>query len=214
MKLYQEAGVNPLSGCLPLIIQMPILFGLYSALVVLGNTLVDSHFFWIPDLGFPEYSKGLSWISEAFTAGDYGLLVSYMVLPALLMVSQFVMQKMTTQATPDPGDTQGNMMKQMSVMMSLMFGFFTLQVPAGLSLYWVTSNLLQLAQQWFVANRMNLGGSATPALAGSGASGVTISGTATPSTGTSKSKSAPGKTGTESSKPASTTTRRKKRKRK
>ncbi len=175
MKLYQEAGVNPLSGCLPLLVQMPVLFGLYSALVALGGTLVNAHFFWIPDLGFPAYSLGLSWIPEAYNAGNYSLLASYLVLPALLMVTQFIMQKMTNATTvADPSDTQGNMMKQMGLMMSLMFGFFTLQVPAGLSLYWVTSNLLQLAQQWFVANRMNLNTSATPALAGSGGSNTVV----------------------------------------
>lgn len=171
MKLYQEAGVNPLSGCLPLVIQMPILFGLYSALVALGGTLVNARFFWIPDLGFPAYSLGLSWIPENFTAGNYGLLAAYLVLPVLLMVTQFVMQKMTNAATPDPTDTQGNMMRQMGLMMSLMFGFFTLQVPAGLSLYWVTSNVLQLVQQWFVANRMNLSTSPSPALTGVNGSG-------------------------------------------
>ncbi len=59
MKLYKEAGVNPLSGCLPLLVQMPILFGLYAALVALGPNLADARFFWIPDLGFPQYSQGL-----------------------------------------------------------------------------------------------------------------------------------------------------------
>lgn len=189
MKLYQEAGVNPLSGCLPLIVQMPVLFGLYSALIALGGTLVNAHFFWIPDLGFPAYSLGLSWIMEDFNAGNYGHLAAYLVLPALLMVSQFIMQKMTTQGPTDPNDTQGNMMRQMGLMMSLMFGFFTLQVPAGLSLYWVTSNLLQLAQQWFVTNRMNLSGSPTPALAGSGANGATISAKASGSSISASSKS-------------------------
>jgi len=171
MKLYKDAGVNPLSGCLPMVVQMPVLFGLYSALVALGGTLVDAHFFWIPDLGFPAYSLGFTWLKDDFTAGNYAHLAAYLVLPALLMVTQFIMQKMTNAATPDPSDSQGNMMRQMGLMMSLMFGFFTLQVPAGLSLYWVTSNVLQLVQQWFVANRMNLSTSPTPALAGVSGSG-------------------------------------------
>jgi YidC/Oxa1 family membrane protein insertase len=59
MKLYQEAGVNPLSGCLPLLIQMPILFGLYAALVAIGPFLINASFFWIPDLAFP--SLRLAW---------------------------------------------------------------------------------------------------------------------------------------------------------
>ena len=155
MKLYKEAGVNPLSGCLPMVVQMPVLFGLYSALVTLGPSLVDSRFFWIPDLGFPEFTKGLAWLPEAFNSGQYSILVSYLVLPALLMVSQVYMQRMTTATTLGGGDKQAGMMKQMTTMMTLMFGFFTLQVPAGLTLYWVTSNLLQMGQT-YAAN--NLGG--------------------------------------------------------
>ncbi len=151
MKLYREAGVNPLSGCLPMIVQMPVLFGLYSALVALGPSLTDARFFWIPDLGFPEFTRGLAWIPEKFNGGEYYTLFAYLVLPALLMVSQVYMQRMTTATTPTANQGQAGMMKQMTTMMTLMFGFFTLQVPAGLSLYWVTSNLLQLGQT-YIAN--------------------------------------------------------------
>ncbi|MCB0131504.1 MAG: membrane protein insertase YidC, partial [Caldilineaceae bacterium] len=150
MELYQEAGVNPLSGCLPLVVQMPILFGLYSALVALGPSLQDASFFWIPDLGYPRYTQGMSWIPELFNAGQYGLLISYLILPILLVVSQFIMQKWMTPA-PAGGD-QGGMTRQISLMMTFMFGFFTLQVPAGLTLYWVTSNFLQMIQQWAVTS--------------------------------------------------------------
>lgn len=153
MKLYQEAGVNPLSGCLPLLIQMPILFGLYAALVAIGPYLANSRFFWIPDLAFPSYSQGMSWLTEDFQSGNWGRLAAYLVLPVLLMVSQFVMQKWMTPAMPQGDDNPtGNMTKQMTYMMTFMFGFFTLQVPAGLTLYWVTSNLLQMLQQWAITN--------------------------------------------------------------
>jgi YidC/Oxa1 family membrane protein insertase len=154
MKLYQEAGVNPLSGCLPLIIQMPILFGLYAALVAIGPYLANSAFFWIPDLAFPSYTQGMSWLNEAFQAGDWGLLAAYLVLPILLMVSQFVMQKWMTPMpqSNDDSNPMGGMTKQLTYMMTFMFGFFTLQVPAGLTLYWVTSNFLQMFQQWVVTS--------------------------------------------------------------
>ncbi len=170
MKLYQEAGVNPLSGCLPLVIQMPILFGLYSALVAIGQSLEGASFFWIPDLSFPKYTQGLGWVSEAFQAGDFTLLVSYLILPILLIVSQFFMQRWMTPATPTTGnESQANMMKQMTYVMTFMFGFFTLQVPAGLTLYWVTSNLLQMGQQWLTTSGyLNLGGP-SPAMAVAGA---------------------------------------------
>ena len=154
MKLYQEAGVNPLSGCLPLLVQMPILIGLYAALVAIGPNLRDAQFFWIPDLGFPRYIDGLSWIPAIFREGDYGRLAAYLVLPILLMVSQFAMQKWMTPAPPPGGEENPamNMTRQLTYMMTFMFGFFTLQVPAGLTLYWVTSNLLQMLQQWVVTD--------------------------------------------------------------
>ena len=157
MKLYREAGVNPLSGCLPLIIQMPVLFGLYAALVAIGPNLANANFFWIPDLGFPSYTQGMGWLTEAFNKGDWYTLIAYLILPVLLMVSQFIMQKWMTPAMPqNSGDNSDNptagMMKQMTYMMTFMFGFFTLQVPAGLTLYWVTSNLLQMLQQWAITS--------------------------------------------------------------
>ncbi len=180
MKLYQEAGVNPLSGCLPLLIQMPILFGLYAALVAIGPFLEDAAFFWIPDLSFPSYAIGLSWIPTAWESGDYYTLIAYMVLPVLLVVSQFVMQKWMTPAPAGDG-AQAGLTQNMSLIMTLFFGYFTLQVPAGLTLYWVTSNLLQMLQQWAVP-RFFMHPS-TPAIAGAGAAGndstpVTIDGKA------------------------------------
>lgn len=185
MKLYQEAGVNPLSGCLPLIVQMPVLFGLYSALISLGSRLEDANFFWIPNLGFPHYTAGMGWIPELFTGGEYLQLVSYLILPILLMISQFYMQKMTTATTPSAGgEGMAGMMSQMSTIMTLMFGFFTLQVPAGLTLYWVTSNLLQMGQTVAVNNMQKggniLGTGSTPALAvaGNSTASVTIDGEA------------------------------------
>lgn len=180
MKLYKEAGVNPLSGCLPLIIQMPILFGLYAALVAIGPSLANASFFWIPDLGFPTYTQGMGWLTESFQAGDWYTLVAYLILPILLMVSQFVMQKWMTPAMPTTGDSDNptaGMTKQLTYMMTFMFGFFTLQVPAGLTLYWVTSNGLQMLQQWAITNdRLGLNKSApklTVATAAAGSGGST-----------------------------------------
>lgn len=163
MRLYQEAGVNPLSGCLPLLIQMPILFGLYAALVAIGPYLKESAFMWIPDLAFPTTQLGMGWITEAFSAGTaiyeptgiggYATLAAYLVLPILLMVTQFIMQKYMT-PTPPSADSQVKTTQQITLIMTFMFGFFTLQVPAGLTLYWVTSNLLQMGQTWYMMRAM------------------------------------------------------------
>ncbi len=208
MKLYQEAGVNPLSGCLPLIVQMPLLFGLYSALVVIGQSLEGADFFWIPDLSFPTYTGGLSWISTAFQEGDFLLLTSYLVLPILLIVSQFVMQRWMTPATPTTGsdNSQAGMMRQMTYVMTFMFGFFTLQVPAGLTLYWVTSNTLQMLQQWLMTSeKFNLGGP-KPALATAGANGSTTIAESAPSEPVAKAEKS------ASTKASSSPKRRRKRK--
>jgi len=161
MKLYKEAGVNPLSGCLPLLIQMPILFGLYAALVAVSQELQGAGFFWIPTcapgaavtdpcgLSYPQYGIGLNWIPQLWQTGQYLVLASYLILPVLLVVTQIFMQKYMT-PTPAGDNDQAKMTQNMSMIMTLFFGYFTLQVPAGLTLYWVTSNLLQMLQQWGV----------------------------------------------------------------
>jgi YidC/Oxa1 family membrane protein insertase len=207
MKLYQEAGVNPLSGCLPLLIQMPVLFALYAALVALGPSFVNANFFWIPDLGFPHYSEGLGWLTNAFSNGDYLTLISYLILPILLIVTQFIMQKwMTPAPTPGSGDGQAQMMQQMSLMMTFMFGFFTLTVPAGLTLYWVTSNLLQMLQQWIITNqRFNLTGTKpATAIAGSAPKAVSVT-----SSGSEATVEAPASRSTTGSAPETAAKRRK-----
>jgi len=176
-KLYQEAGVNPLSGCLPLLLQMPVLFGLYAALVATGPSLKNSSFFWIPDLSYPQYTLGMGWVTTLYNDGEYGRLIGYLVLPILLMVTQFVMQKWMAPA-PAPGQdaSQMKMMQQMTLMMTFMFGIFTIQVPAGLTLYWVTSNLLQMLQQWITtSDRFNLAGGSGP----KGGSASTVSASVT-----------------------------------
>lgn len=189
MKMYQEAGVNPLSGCLPLVIQMPILFGLYAALVAVGPMMKNAGFFWIPDLSYPQYHIGLSWIPALWQAGEYTLLISYMILPVLLVVTQLAMQKWMT-PTPGGDDGQAKMTQNMSLIMTLFFGYFTLQVPAGLTLYWVTSNLLQMGQQWSVTRYF-----AKP-------KPVVVTSTATPATAATATKAEPKKIEAKADKPA------------
>jgi YidC/Oxa1 family membrane protein insertase len=155
MKLYKEAGVNPMGGCLPLLIQLPILWGLYQALyAVAGADLVppaQRSFFWIPDLFFPTLAVGTKWLGEAFQAQNWGLLFAYTSLPIIMLVTQLIVQKMT-QAPKSKGgqDSQAQMMGQMMFLMPVMFGYITLGLPAGLTLYWTTSNILSMIQQYFV----------------------------------------------------------------
>jgi len=157
MKLYKEAGVNPLSGCLPMLIQMPILFALYQALYALANPSVGElqgqGFFWISDLSFPDLKTGMSWLSPAFGGQHFGMLAAYISLPVFMIVTQIILQKMSTPA-PAPGQIkagdQQRMMGQMMMFMPIMFGYITLGLPSGLTLYWSVSNILSIIQQYFI----------------------------------------------------------------
>lgn len=164
MKLYKEAGVNPMGGCLPLLIQLPVLWALYQALyAVAGTDLVPASqrvFFWIPDLFYPSSKVGTSWLGESFTGQDWGKLFAYISLPVIMLVTQLLLQKMT-QAPKDPKggaqDAQAQMMGQMMFFMPIMFGYITLGLPSGLTLYWTISNILSVVQQYFVAGWGGLG---------------------------------------------------------
>ena len=150
MKLYKEQGVNPI-GCLgPMFIQFPIWIGLYQAilqtvpntpesLVKLSSHLygwlplvhdvvpINSHFFWM-DLANPDPSP--------------------VVMPILVGISMFLMQKMTTMPAMD--ERQASTNKMMLWMMPIMFGFFTISFPSGLALYWVVSNIVGIVIQGFI----------------------------------------------------------------
>ena len=150
MRLYRERGVNPL-GCLgPMFIQFPIWIGLYQAilqtvpsnpesLVGLSRHLYD----WLPQVHsvIPLDSRFL-WMDLAVADP------SPFVMPVLVGASMFVMQKMTTMPTAD--ERQASTNRMMLWMMPAMFGFFTLNFPSGLALYWVVSNVVGIAIQGFV----------------------------------------------------------------
>ena len=160
MELYRTEGVNPAGGCLPLLIQMPILIAFYYALLTLGPKL-DQPFLWIPSLAFPPYFGGMSWLTPITPAHLLSPEIwPYLILPVIYVVSQIIMQRMSQAANPTqlPGSTNTMMM-----MMPLMFGYITLIVPSGLSLYWVTSNILQIIQQGFTTGWTGLWPLRTPA---------------------------------------------------
>jgi YidC/Oxa1 family membrane protein insertase len=148
MKLYQEHGVNPLGGlvgCLPLLVQIPVLTALYW---VFRNTHVGSpHFLFVPDLmAYPTHVPIL--------AGLPIPAIAYLVFPLLAALTTFVQSKMLqAPAPPNPTEQeqQTQQMQRMMVVMSpLMIGYFALQVPAGLGLYWFVGNCVSIIQQYFV----------------------------------------------------------------
>ena len=140
MRLYRENGANPMLGCLPLLLQMPIWIALYSALINLSSPereIADFHaaFLWIPNLGLPPDLK----LEDPTTWAG-------LTLPVLTAATQWVVQRMSTMPSTDP--TQAQMQRTMEFM-PLMFLFFSFQVAAGLTLYWVVSNIYSIAQQRF-----------------------------------------------------------------
>lgn len=145
MELYRQEGVNPAGGCLPLLIQMPILFAFYYALLSLGAKL-DQPFLWLPSLAKPGYGEGMGWLApfnlQHLMSAN---VLPYLVLPVLYILSQFVLQRMSQASNPTtPGGSSTN---TMMMLMPVMFGYITLIVPSGLTLYWFTSNVLQIIQQ-------------------------------------------------------------------
>ncbi len=166
MKLYQEHGINPLGGlvgCLPLIVQMPILSALYF---VFRNRVIHldwaSHFLFIPNLNDAPTQHAM-----AIIGGLPIPAVAYLVFPLLAAATTFVQTKMLQQPTPmNPTEQElqtAQMQRMMVVMSPLLFGWFALQVPAGLALYWFIGNCVGIIQQSFVVGWGSLwrrGGSA------------------------------------------------------
>jgi len=123
MALYKKHGVNPLgAGCMPMVLQIPFFFAFYKVLSV-AIDLRGADWLWIKDLSHfdPLY-----------------------LLPVVMVITQFVLQKMTPNTTADPAQ------QKMMMFMPLMFGFLFFKASAGLVLYWLTSNLVGVAQQVFI----------------------------------------------------------------
>ena len=128
-ELYKREGVNPAGGCLPLVIQMPFLFAFYT---MLQNAieLRQAPFLWLHDLAAPD---------------------KLFIMPVLIVISTFAMQKMTPSAGMDPKQQQ-----MMTLMMPLMIGWFSFNLPSGLSVYWIVGNIILMIQQ-YVINQSHLG---------------------------------------------------------
>lgn len=155
MALYKEAGVNPLGGCLPQLIQLPIWIGLYQALLRLANEgQMVGGFLWLRDLAFPNTQVGTSWLwpPSVTNANFQGWLITvgYLILPILTVVTQIVTQKLMT---PPSTDQSQSAMNSAMMLMPFMFGFFALTFPSGLSLYWVTTNLFTMVQQYLIGGK-------------------------------------------------------------
>jgi len=123
MELYKKHGANPMGGCLPLIMQIPVFFAIYRVLLNAIELKGSEWIFWIHDLAEMD---------------------PYFILPVLMGASMFLQQKIT------PNSMQDEMQKKIFQMLPIVFTFFFLWFPAGLTLYWVVNNVFTISQQYYI----------------------------------------------------------------
>ena len=137
MKLYRQEGVNPLGGCLPMVLQIPVFIGLFYALQSSIELRHSPFFGWITDLSVPE---------ALFTLPVLNLPVR--VLP-LLMGASMVLQQKLTPMQADPAQA-----RMMMVLLPVMMTFMFYQFPSGLVLYWMVSNVIAISHQLWVGRHL------------------------------------------------------------
>jgi YidC/Oxa1 family membrane protein insertase len=163
MDLYRRHGVNPMGGCLPLLLQMPVFLGLYYA-------LQESIFFrlapflWIDNLAAPDmlfwWGQNIPWISEPANLGGIGYLGPYFnVLPGVAVALMLVQQKMMT--PPPTDDQQASQQKIMKIMM-VVIGFLFYKVAAGLCIYFIASSLWGVAERKLLPKKKPSGAGTVP----------------------------------------------------
>lgn len=153
LKLYRELGVNPLGGCLPLLLQFPIIIGLYQALQLALATVpaalldLSTHIYsFIPSALIPLNSQFLGWNlaepEQVSAPNVFG--IGLPILTILVVITSFLQTRLTT---PPAADAQSRQMSSMmSLYMPFLMGFFAYSYAAGLALYFVTTNVLTIAQ--------------------------------------------------------------------
>jgi YidC/Oxa1 family membrane protein insertase len=146
MNLYKEKKVNPVTGCLPILIQIPFLVGMFdllkSVFELRGASFIPG---WIPNLTAPDVV--FSWNRPIFFLGT-----DFHLLPFLLAAVMFAQQKISSQLPKDPKlltDTQ-KQQKMMGNVMTLVFTLMFYHFPSGLNIYWLSSTLLGIGQQWWM----------------------------------------------------------------
>ncbi|MBA3814056.1 MAG: membrane protein insertase YidC [Alphaproteobacteria bacterium] len=144
MELYKKEKVNPMAGCLPMIVQIPVFFALYKVLFVSIEMRQAPFYGWIHDLSAPDPTTVFNlfglipWDPPSF------LMIG--AWPLIMGATMFLQQKMS----PPPGDpTQAKMF----LLMPIFFTYLLSQFPAGLVIYWAWNNTLSIAQQWFIMKR-------------------------------------------------------------
>ena len=145
MALNKKAGVNPLLGCLPILLQIPVFFSLYKVLFVTIEMRHAPFFGWIHDLSAPDPTSLFNLFGLIPWTPPHALAIG--IWPVIYCATMYVQQKMQP---PMPDPAQQRMMLMMPIMFTFMMGSF----PAGLVIYWSWNNTLTICQQWFITRRM------------------------------------------------------------
>eukprot|EP00871_Galdieria_phlegrea_P005654 jgi/Galph1/608/GphlegSOOS_G5340.1 len=162
-KLYKESNVNPLAGCLPVLVQIPVWIALYRALLNLASTdQIHEGFFFVPSLDGPVSRVGQGFDTWLFPFKDgappigWHDAICYLILPAILVASQFISQSiLSPQSSQDPQQKQANAILKF---LPFLVGWFSLNVSSGLTLYWVTNNIVSTIQTLFIRSKFTPAG--------------------------------------------------------
>ena len=150
MALYKRVGANPLAGCLPIVIQIPVFFSLYKVLFVTIEMRHAPFFGWIHDLSAPDPTSFANLFGLLpFNPAAVPLIGSFLLIgawPLIMGVTMFLQQKLN----PQPVDP---MQARMFMILPVVFTYMLSHFPAGLVIYWAWNNTLSIGQQWLIMHR-------------------------------------------------------------
>ena len=150
-EIYQTNEVNPLAGCLPAFLQIPIFIGLYRSVLNLAKeNLLNEPYLWLPNLEGPVYgadpANASDWLFKGWQDGVPSLgwddTLAFLTIPVILIISQFISQALMTPKDQPGAEGQNQIIMKV---LPLMIGWFSLNVPAALGIYWITNNLITTA---------------------------------------------------------------------
>lgn len=147
MKLYKEEKANPLAGCLPILLQIPVFFALYKVLYVTIEMRHAPFYGWIHDLSAPDPTTLFNLFG--LIPWDPPSMLHIGIWPLLMGATMWLQQKMNP-ANPDP------VQQKVMMLLPFIFTYMMASFPAGLVIYWTWSNLLSIVQQWFIMRRMGV----------------------------------------------------------
>lgn len=141
--LYKKSGINPLSGCLPMLIQIPVFFALYKSLIISIEMRQAPFIWWIKDLSQPDPTSIFN-LFGLLPFTPYTWLPQLGVLPLLMGLTMYIQQKLQPMVSTD--ETQAKIMKYLPFIFIIMFA----GLPSGLLLYWTVNNILSILQQKYI----------------------------------------------------------------